>query len=151
MLRLAPLGEHMPKIRTIFNRIFDPSENPYFDAFVDCGASVVGLDRRGDVQAFMLIQEYASVQDSTKVEGSSTLVLDGTHEIAYLGILPRYQRKGYGERFIRMAQSRFTSLRLIVAVDNLGAIALYTRMGFVKQGEAYMWTSKIGKPGCQCI
>ena len=123
MLRFEPLRSRIPEIRTIFNRVFDESENKYLNKFKDCGESIVGVDRCGKVQAFMLIQQ----------------VTQG-YEISYLGIMPRYQRKGYGERLIHIAQKMFDVLQLIVNPDNMRAIALYSRMGFVKgRGNKYVW------------
>jgi ribosomal protein S18 acetylase RimI-like enzyme len=126
MLRLEPLGQRLPEVRSIFNRVFDKSENKYLDRYVFSENSVVGVDRRGTIQAFMLIRKYAH-----------------SHEVSYLGIMPRYQGKRYGETLLRKAQAEHSSLRLIVGHCNRRAISLYTKVGFIKRKRDYIWQNCI--------
>jgi len=122
MLRLEPLGQRLPEVRSIFNHVFDKSENKYLSRYLFSENSIVGVDRRGVIQAFMLIRTYAH-----------------THEVSYLGIMPRYQGKGYGATLLSLAQAEHTSLRLIVGKNNTRAISLYTKLGFVKRKRDYIW------------
>jgi len=122
MLRLEPLGQRLPEVRSIFNKVFDKSENKYLDRYSFTENSIVGVDRRGAIQAFMLIRTYAH-----------------THEVSYLGIMPRYQGKGYGAALLRKAQIQYPSLRLIVGQSNNRAISLYTKLGFVRRKRDYIW------------
>jgi len=121
MLRLEPLGQRLPEVRSIFNHVFDKSENKYLERYV-FEDSIVGVDRRGVIQAFMLIRKYAH-----------------THEVSYLGIMSRYQGKGYGAALLKEAQAKYPSLRLIVGANNTRAIGLYTKLGFYKRKRDYVW------------
>ena len=121
MLRFEPLGQRLPEVRSIFNNVFDKSENKYLERYI-FEDSIVGVDRRGAIQAFMLIRKYAH-----------------THEVSYLGIMPRYQGKGYGAALLMKAQAQYPSLRLIVGPSNSRAIGLYTKLGFIKRKCDYVW------------
>ena len=124
MLRLEHLASRISEIHQIFNRIFDSSENNYLAKFKDNGNSMVGIDRCGKIQAFMLIQNHPK----------------GGQEISYLGILPRYQRKGYGEKLLTIAQKNASVLKLTVSPCS-DAIRLYKKMGFSEKKSEYVWTA----------
>ena len=88
MLRIQPyiVGTH--DVVGAFTSIFDESELPYLNKVQISSPSYVALDRRGLIQAFILTQKTPEAHTNC--------------EIAYVGVAPRYRRKGYAERLIRM-------------------------------------------------
>jgi len=119
MLKLQPYCENLCKqVNTVFKTIFDESETAYLDKVKVSGLSFVAKDRKGFVQAFILVQETAT--------GFTDF------EIAFLGVSPRYRRKGYAERLVEMSimAAKGRGIWLNVMKDNSGARTLYTKMGF---------------------
>ena len=110
--------KHSASVKEAFAEIFDKSEIPYFDGFQNSGLSYVCTARTGAVQGFILVKD--TPEDVTN------------YEIAFLGVLPRYRNKGYAKRLIDMVKnaSDGKGLWLNVLDSNVGAIALYNKLGF---------------------
>jgi len=120
MLRIQPYQDtkHMVSLKEAFAEVFDKSEIPYFDGFQNSGLSYVCTARTGTIQAFILVK---------------TTPEEATHyEIAFLGVLARYRKQGYAQRLIEMVKTAAggKGLWLNVLNTNVGAIALYTKLGF---------------------
>ena len=133
MLRMQNYQDmkHSASVKEAFAEIFDKSEIPYFDGFQNSGLSYVCTARTGAVQGFILVKD--TPEDVTN------------YEIAFLGVLPRYRNKGYAKRLIDMVKnaSDGKGLWLNVLDSNVGAIALYNKLGF----DVYeKFTSVAGEP-----
>jgi len=145
MLRLQTYRETLcESVNAVFKTIFDESETAYLDKVKVSGLSFVAKDRKGLVQAFILVQESpAGFTD---------------FEIAFLGVSPRYRRKGYAERLISMsiAAAKDRGIWLNVMKDNCGACALYGKMGFEvgaesEMGLTYVYGVKYECSGCGTV
>jgi len=105
-------------LKVAFEEIFDKKELPYFDDFVNTGLSYVGLNRAGEIGAFILVSE--------------TEEAIGKHEINFLGVLPRYRRKGYAKGLLDSVKTYAKEgLWLNVLETNMEACRLYETNGFV--------------------
>ena len=109
---------HETGVSEVFKTIFDESEMAYLSKVQHSGLSFIAKDRKGHIQAFILVQE--------------TPVGFTDYEIAFLGVSPRYRRKGYAERLIQMAidAAGKRGLWLNVMKDNRNACKLYEKLGF---------------------
>ena len=118
MLRLQPYIAGTHDVVGAFSSIFDESELPFLNKIQISSPSYVGLDRRGLIQAFILTQKTPEAHTNC--------------EIAYVGVMPRYRRKGYAERLIRMVidAADESGVWLQVMRDNAAACRLYEKMGF---------------------
>ena len=120
MLRIQQYQDlkHCESLKEVFSEIFDKSEIPYFTGFQNSGLSYVCTARTNAVQGFILVKE------------SSNDV--APFEIAFLGMLPRYRRKGYCKRLLNMVihAAAGRGVWLNVLESNIEAIALYNNLGF---------------------
>lgn len=145
MLRLQPYRETLSEsVNVVFKTIFDESETAYLDKVKVSGLSFVAKDRKGLVQAFILVQESpAGFTD---------------FEIAFLGVSPRYRRKGYAERLISMCidAAKGRGIWLNVMKTNVVACALYSKMGFEigaesEEGLTYVYGVKYECSCCKAV
>lgn len=118
MLSICSAKEaHRVSINKCFLTVFDRSEYTHLNMIEDLSYSHVGLDRHGEVKAFVIVKpsnKYAK------------------YEIAYLGVSTRYQRKGYAKLLINLVlQNIQTNVWLNTFNTNVNACALYESMGFV--------------------
>jgi ribosomal protein S18 acetylase RimI-like enzyme len=119
MLRIQRLKpENFASLKVAFANIFDDSELPYFEDFQNTGPSFIGIDRTGEIQAFILV--------------SHTPDKIAVYEISYLGVCSRYRRKGYGERLIQLVLGAVGKggVWLNVLDSNMSGLALYKKLGF---------------------
>lgn len=118
MLRIQPYVVGTHDVTSAFSSIFDESELPFLSKVQISSPSYVGLDRRGLIQAFILTQKTPEAHTNC--------------EIAYVGVAPRYRRKGYAERLIRMVTDAAddSGIWLQVMRDNAAACRLYEKLGF---------------------
>ena len=119
MLRLQRYRpENYEGLKVAFNELFDESEQVYFDELQISGPSYIGLNRAGEIQAFIL--------------SSHTPDKIASYEISYLGVLPRYRRKGYGARLIELVRDAVGGggVWLNVLDSNTNGCALYVKSGF---------------------
>ena len=132
MLRIQRYDVARHDIQSTFQSIFPPCELPYLKEVKSCDPSYVALDRHGVVQAFILTQ--LTPDDITD------------YEIAYLGVLPRYRKQGFGERLITLVLEGVGSagVWLKVMKSNEGACRLYERMGFNAAEEFCSEDGEIG-------
>ena len=68
---------------------------------------------------------------------SITYIERGAGELVSIAVHPLYRGKGIGEALVRftlreLSKSGVVALRLVVRVDNEGAIAFYRRLGFLR-------------------
>lgn len=54
-------------------------------------------------------------------------------EIIYIGVLPTYHKKGFGQFLLHTAQKDYQKLYLEVETSNIPAYKLYKKMGFTTQ------------------
>jgi ribosomal protein S18 acetylase RimI-like enzyme len=108
-----------------FNSIFDKTEIPYFELITDLSYSFVGLNRRNEVKAFIIV---------SKTAGKAA-----AFEIAYLGVSSRYRRRGYAKLLIEYVFRNLIghTFWLTALVENTGARKLYEEIGF-KEKERFM-------------
>jgi GNAT superfamily N-acetyltransferase/DNA-directed RNA polymerase subunit RPC12/RpoP len=118
MLRFRPYNPETDRILTAFRAIFHESELPYLESARAGVGSFIAVDRANEIQAFILVQE--------------TPESHAEHEISFLGVRPRYRKKGYGERLIQMALDATGTAGVWLQVNKENAVAcqLYTKMGF---------------------
>jgi len=143
MLRLQPYREsHGLSVGAVFETIFDESETAYLEKVQHSGLSFVARDRKGQVQAFILVQET--------LEGFTD------YEIAFLGVAPRYRKKGYAERLIQMslAAAKGRGVWLNVMKENTAACRLYEKLGFhnateTSEGITYVYGVKYECNACK--
>lgn len=130
MLRLQRYKpENLESLTVAFKDIFDESEQPYFEDFQITGGSYIGVDRAGEIQAFIL--------------SSSSPDKIGAYEISYLGVSSRYRRKGYGSRLIELVRDAVgkQGVWLNVLDSNINGCALYKKLGF-EQRETFSTETK---------
>lgn len=65
-------------------------------------------------------------------------------EFSRVGVRREYHRKGYAERLLRFllkeaANLGYEGLALLVGTENLGAVALYEKIGFRRVGDGVMY------------
>lgn len=65
-------------------------------------------------------------------------------EFSRVGVRREYHRKGYAERLLRFllkeaANLGYEGLALLVGTENLGAVALYEKIGFRRVGNGVMY------------
>jgi GNAT superfamily N-acetyltransferase len=105
------------QLKIAFDSIFDKTEQPYFEEFVDSGFSYIATNRLGEVGAFILVSETEEAICK--------------HEIKFLGVLPRYRRKGYAKALLDKVKSVSSEgLWLNVLESNMEACKLYETNGF---------------------
>jgi ribosomal protein S18 acetylase RimI-like enzyme len=83
-----------------------------------------------------------------------TGLLPGCPEICHLQVRPEYRSRGVGTQLIAKAEGlvrarALTRVGVVVADDNVGATALYVRLGFVPTGHTFLgeydWTDGAGR------
>lgn len=94
--------------------------------------SYILLDQKNQVSGFILVcKKY------TKIYHKFINKVPNCYEIAFLGIHPSHQGKGLGSQCLKMALlsiykiCRQFNAWLIVNDDNIGAIKLYKKLGFI--------------------
>lgn len=108
---------HSSSLATAFLEVFDETELPYFEDFEDSGHSLVALDRKGQIGAFILI--------------SKTEEALGSYEIKFLGVCPRHRKRGYAKSLISLVLKNIDGpLWLNVLETNVDAVRLYEHLGF---------------------
>ncbi|MCM1164904.1 MAG: GNAT family N-acetyltransferase [Lachnospiraceae bacterium] len=65
-------------------------------------------------------------------------------EFSRVGVRREYHRKGYAERLLRFLLAEapklgYDGLILLVGTENLGAMALYEKLGFQRRGDGVMY------------
>lgn len=88
------------------------------------------------------IAQFVAVDDE-RVVGWADIVPGWTHGLAHrgtlgMGVLPEYRGQGLGRRLLEACirkswENGLSRIELEVRSDNLSAIALYTRLGFVRE------------------
>jgi ribosomal protein S18 acetylase RimI-like enzyme len=122
-------------LKVAFEEIFDKEELPYFDDFINTGLSYIAINRAGEVGAFILVSE--------------TEEAIGKHEINFLGVLPRYRRRGYAKALIDSVKAYASEgLWLNVMETNMEACKLYEMNGFT---VARRFTGETGEAGIKYI
>jgi ribosomal protein S18 acetylase RimI-like enzyme len=132
MLRFKPYVGSEKEFEKTFPIVFDKSEIEYLQATTVSDYSYVGVDRTGAVQAFIIVQETP--------EGHAE------YEISFLGVMPRYRKKGHAKRLLEIALSalRDRTVWLQVLKQNVAACRLYSSVGFDKSEE---FMTAIGETG----
>lgn len=106
-------------IRQCFLTLFDSEEEKFFNEIRDLSRSYVAIDRLKQVKAFILVNK------STKY---------ANYEIAFLGVSPRYRRKGYAKILIKLVLRNLRdSVWLNTLEKNTAACTLYEALGFKEQ------------------
>jgi ribosomal protein S18 acetylase RimI-like enzyme len=80
---------------------------------------------------------YAAVQSTSFlgiVEIESSEYSKKSALIASLAVLPNWSRKGIGELLIQFVLEKLRAVGVTTAINNLPAIALYEKLGFVRTG-----------------
>jgi ribosomal protein S18 acetylase RimI-like enzyme len=110
-------NEHRDSIYKCFKTIFDENELKHLKSIKSLSLSYVGLDRRKEVGAFILVNTSDKYAD---------------YEIAYLGISPRYRSQGYAKKLIELVLKRLAGhpVWLNTLLTNETACSLYEKMGF---------------------
>lgn len=129
MLSIQPASKpHYKSLRSCFMSIFDPTEEEHFNNISSLSLSYFGIDRAGEVKAFILVKPSNVHAD---------------YEIAYLGVSPRYRGKGYAKQLIQVVLHRLIgyTVWLNTFESNSNACALYDYMGFEIIGK---FTDKLG-------
>ncbi len=122
-------------LKVAFEEIFDKAELPYFDDFINTDLSYIAINRSGEVGAFILVSE--------------TEEAIGKHEINFLGVLPRYRRRGYAKALIDSVKAYASQgLWLNVMETNMEACRLYETNGFT---VARRFTGESGDAGVKYI
>lgn len=80
-----------------------------------------------DVEGFLTIGEVAINEHPDMIV------------IYKLQIYEQFRRKGFARQFLIDLTKQYNKIRLAVAKDNTGAIALYSSLGFKKIGEKNTW------------
>jgi ribosomal protein S18 acetylase RimI-like enzyme len=118
MLSIQPASKpHYESLRACFMSIFDESEDEYFNSISSLSLSYFGIDRVGEVKAFIIVKP-----SHTHAE----------YEIAYLGVSSRYRGKGYAKQLIQVVLHRLIghTVWLNTYETNTSACTLYDSMGF---------------------
>ena len=129
MLSIQPASKpHYESLRACFMSIFDESEDEYFNSISSLSLSYFGIDRAGEVKAFILVKQSH---------------IHAEYEIAYLGVSSRYRGKGYAKQLIQVVLHRLIgyTVWLNTFESNSNACALYDCMGFEIIGK---FTDKLG-------
>jgi ribosomal-protein-alanine N-acetyltransferase len=66
------------------------------------------------------------------------------YDIAALGVVSAWRRRGIGQALVRAALARAPALALDVAADNAPALALYRRLGFFEIGRRPGYYARAG-------
>ena len=95
------------------------------------------LEENDPYEAHFLITEKGVPHAWLKLNG---LENPDNGYISMLAVLPEYQRRGLGTFAVRLAESfmrsgRVTQLRVYTTLDNLPALNLYGRLGFVENAR----------------
>jgi GNAT superfamily N-acetyltransferase len=105
------------------------SEIPDFTEFEKSNLSYICMGRTGDIEGFILVKEIQKK--------------DTPYEISFLGIMPRYRRKGYASRMIDMIKDKKQGICTTVLNLNKEASTLYQKLGFDKRPNGdysvYVW------------
>lgn len=105
-------------IRHCFLTLFDAEEEKYFNEIKDLSMSYIAIDRLKQVKAFILVNK------STKY---------ANYEIAFLGVSPRYRRKGYAKILIKLVLRNLQESAWLNTLENNNvACTLYETLGFKK-------------------
>ena len=132
MLRFQRYEPDVHDIVTPFKCIFDSSEIAYLEELDIGQPSYVALDRRDEIQAFILT--HPTPENVTD------------YEISYLGVMPRYRKKGYAERLVSMVldATGTSGVWLQVMKSNTVACNLYKKLGFSPAEEFTTEDGEIG-------
>lgn len=118
MLSIQPAkNPDSESLRSCFKSIFDESEYEHFNTISSLSLSYLGLDRLGEVKAFIIVRPSN---------------VHAEYEIAYLGVSPRYRAKGYAKQLLKVVLHRLIghTIWLNTFETNIGACILYESMGF---------------------
>jgi GNAT superfamily N-acetyltransferase len=133
MLRIQRYkSEYLDRLRVAFEDIFHSSENQYFDILTFADLSFIGVDRNGDIKAFIIVTHTPDKIASC--------------EISYVGVCSRYRQKGYGSRLIELVKDAAGKKGVLLNVlesDTKGSV-LYQRLGFEQNSD---FTSENGHKG----
>jgi ribosomal protein S18 acetylase RimI-like enzyme len=115
--------KHLDSLNECFNSIFDKNELAYYKKIEDFSYSYVGVNRLGNVKAFIIVIRTEEHRAESKF---------GEYEIAYLGVSKKYRGCGYGKLLLSLVMNDFKGrcLWLNALENNNIACKLYQELGF---------------------
>lgn len=125
---------------TLQNKIFQSSER------VPLSVDDIYVDEEQDY--YIKEGSFFLMKDGAYIGYGQLVYLNNSIYLVNFGIVERYRRKGYGERFLYLLLRRaqelgYSRIKIKVDNDNFSALNLYSKIGFESLGNTIKWRYKV--------